>query len=381
LEDKLKYLIVSTIQPSGHCTEFLIKNLQNNKNFELFLICEIGDYKLSYIKKYFKVFRKDIFSYYHILKKIIEISPDIINVQHEMNMYGNKITSIFFPIFLFLLKIFRFKIITTVHSVVDVKEIDENFLSLFNVNKFIPVFIIKLLFQYIYKSIIIFSDKIIVHTNLSKRIYLKNYTKNNLKISKISFPTLFLKPNLKIDNNLFVYFGYFVRRKNLKPLINDFIKFSKLFKKKPKLILMGGIIQGQENAYTEIKLFIESLNANDILNVKLNVSKETADYFLKKASCVLIPANLSMGSSGPLLHYYNNSKFVLASSIGHLKEDIINKKTGILVNKDNWLSAFIEFNKNKKKYLKNTRKYSQLLSFRTLSYNLNSHLKVIKSIK
>ena len=102
---------------------------------------------------------------------------------------------------------------------------------------------------------------------------------------------------------------------------------------------------------------------------------------IKKCACVLIPAKLSMGSSGPLLHYYNNSKFIIASNVGHLKEDVKNKKTGLLVKNENWLKAFLDFHHNKMEYLNKTNLFEKFLNFRTFSYTLNLHNKLIQLIK
>ena len=46
-----------------------------------------------------------------------------------------------------------------------------------------------------------------------------------------------------------------------------------------------------------------------------------------------------MGSSGPLFHSVSYGQAVICSNVGHLKEDIDNQVTGILVENNNWGQA------------------------------------------
>jgi hypothetical protein len=374
---KIKYLIVSSILPRGHCSEYLVKNLKKSKYFKIYLICEMGNYKLNYIKNYYKVFNKNFFSYFFIFLKIIKINPDIVNVQHEINMYGNKTTSIFFPLLLILLKLLRFKVITTVHGIIDTRHVDKKFLYYFNVSNFIPIFIIKFFFHFIFRSIILFSDLVIVHTNLSKMLYEKIYAGKPSKILKISLPINPKKSEFNtIDKNLFTYYGYFVRRKNLPNLILEFTKFSKFFKFKPTLYLIGTSIKGQEESLSEIVSYVRTLNKQNI-KIVLNRSFKYADKIIKKSAVVLIPADISIGSSGPLMHYYNNSKFVIANKVGHLEEDIVNNVTGLHVSRS-WSFSLKKFYKNRYKYIKLGNELSKSLSFRTYSYTRRLHEQAAK---
>ena len=55
---------------------------------------------------------------------------------------------------------------------------------------------------------------------------------------------------------------------------------------------------------------------------------------------MIIPAKISMGSSGPLFHAVSYGKCVIASKVGHFLEDIDHMNNGILTENHEWDKAF-----------------------------------------
>jgi len=85
---------------------------------------------------------------------------------------------------------------------------------------------------------------------------------------------------------------------------------------------------------------ISSSGLQDKIVYKGFIEESEQDSLYEKAYCVIIPAVLSMGSSGPLYHANSYGKCIIATKIGHYLEDIDDGKTGILTDNSRWDEAF-----------------------------------------
>ncbi len=130
-----------------------------------------------------------------------------------------------------------------------------------------------------------------------------------------------------------------VRRKGLEYVIDGFTKFVK-HHSQFSLILAGGTIKGQEQSFKEIKTYIKRKKMDRYIKIKGFLDENKQDELYQKAYAVVIPAKVSMGSSGPLYHAQSYGKCILTSNIGHFKEDIVQMKDGILVDNDQWSEIF-----------------------------------------
>jgi len=242
-----------------------------------------------------------------------------------------------------LIKLKKIKRIVTIHCVVPRSMVDRKFGAYFYKDSWAtrPA-VAKMFFSFLYGWICRFSDGVIVHTQLTKVCLTRDYGVPDEKVSVIptAIPDRGSVSCEKKDN--FLYFGYIVRRKGLPYVLRGFSEF---LKKNPacpfKLILAGGVIKGQEGARQEIVDFISAdkrLNGRVIM--KGFVKEEELDALYGRAVAVVIPAEISMGSSGPLYHALSYRKCALASKVGHLLEEIEHLKTGYLVDNDLWQEAF-----------------------------------------
>ena len=118
-----------------------------------------------------------------------------------------------------------------------------------------------------------------------------------------------------------------VRRKGLGYALEGFRKF---IEENPEseyqLVLAGGIIKGQEEAFEEIKDIIKENKLEEKVIIKGFIEENVQDDLYRKAYAVIIPAEVSMGSSGPLFHSVSYGKCVICSKIGHFLEDVDNRK-------------------------------------------------------
>jgi len=348
----MKIVFVSGMLPSGHYSQYITNGLSKQKDVDLIVYTDKDPKNLT-IKNCGStklVWSKSPKYILEIIKEIIKDQPDIIHLQQELNMYGGIFTATLFPLLVLILRLMRFTVVTTIHASVFKNQIDDKFVEMFHKNsKVMKPEILRWYFHFVFKSISVFSNKILVHTNLAKKILTEDYGLSDKKIVvvPIAIPQKFVYQVEK--ENYFFYFGYMVRRKGLGFALEGFRKYIENNPKSDfKFILAGGKIPGQEKAYDEIINIIKDNKLEDKVIVKGFIEEKEQDSLYQKAYAVVIPAILSMGSSGPFFHANSYGKCTIASNIGHFKEDIDNNKTGVLTENDMWDKAFELIAKDKK---------------------------------
>jgi glycosyltransferase involved in cell wall biosynthesis len=340
----MKVVFISGMLPSGHYSQYVTAGLVQHLGVDLIVYTDQNPQNLEIqgCGKIKLVWSKSLRYISEILHELRKDRPDVVHLQHEMNMYGGIVTASVFPLLGFLLKCSGYRVVTTVHASVFRRQINVAFMRLFHQDSlFLRPWMLIVFFCYLYKTISWFSDKIIVHTNLSKKILVEDYGVSADKIQVIPIPI----PQRSIDNSrkekYFFYFGYMVRRKGLGLALDGFRRY---IEEHPEseytLVLAGGVIKGQEKAYNEILDLIKESHLEDKVFVKGFIEQEEQDRLYSHAYAVVIPAIISMGSSGPLFHSVSYGKAALCSKLGHFLEDIEDGKTGILVENHNWHEAF-----------------------------------------
>lgn len=378
----MKVVFISSLLPSGHFSQILTSALSKQKNLKLTVYTDENQLNLL-IKNCGKI--KTVWSrtgkfIFQIFSQVKKDKPDIIHIQQEFNMYGSYKSVFLFPYLPLLLRIFGYKVIITIHAAVYKNQVNREFISLFTTKKslFITPFTLKIFFYYIFKLTSLFSHALICHTHLLKDILTSDWGINPDKIFVIPTGIPSKKIILAKKEKYFFYFGYLVRRKGLDYVFTGFSQFVKK-NEDYKLILAGGIIQGQEEAFSEIKEMIHTyrLEKNIIIRGFINDETELGELYAK-ATAVVIPAKISMGSSGPLYHAQSFGKCIIASNVGHFKEDINHLYDGILVDNDQWKNIF-EFVVNHPEIVeeieRNVRKKTKIKSADAIA---KKHIKVYR---
>lgn len=379
----MKVVFISSMLPSGHYSQYLTSGLTSISGIELIVYSDMNPANLTIhgCGRIKNVWLRSPLYILQIARELRRDRPDVVHVQHELNMYGGVVTAAFFPVLLFVLRALGYKLVTTIHAAVYKRQIDAEFMSLFHRNSalFRPA-TLKAFFHYIFKSVSMFSERVIVHTHLTKDILVADYGMNAdlFSVIPISIPVRIIRNTNK--KKYFLYFGYMVRRKGLGFALEGFKKF---LEKNPEssyqFILAGGVIPGQEEAFEEIKSMINDSNLQDNIMLKGFVEEHELDQLYWDAAAVVIPAKVSMGSSGPLFHAVSYGKCVIASKMGHFIEDIEHLKTGILVDNDKWQEAFQFIADNPEKISTIEHNVAQKASTRTPSDIAESHVTIYKS--
>lgn len=340
----MKVVFITGILPSGHYSQYITSGLIKTKKVNLLVYTDKNkkNLKVKNCGKIIPVWSKSPMFFIEILNRLKLDKPDIVHFQHEINMYGGIFTAAMFPLLIVACRLMSFKVVTTVHAAVYKSQVNSEFVVTFNQNpKFVKPSFLILFFNYVYKTISQFSNQIIVHTNLTKKILVEDYgvSPSKTKVIPAAIPSKKIFKGHK--DPYFFYFGYMARRKGLGYALDGFKKFLKKFPNSPyKFVLAGGVIKGQESSLTEIMEMIKKSNLQKKVIYKGFLEEKEQDDLYNKAKAVVIPAILSMGSSGPLYHANSYGKCVLASKIGHYLEDIEDGKTGILVNNNAWAQAY-----------------------------------------
>ncbi|OGC45108.1 hypothetical protein A2V49_02280 [candidate division WWE3 bacterium RBG_19FT_COMBO_34_6] len=352
---KIKIVMITSLQPYSNYSRFLCQNIDKNK-VDLIVYSENNkkNLKIENCGNIKLLLDRSIFIYFRIIKELLNDKPDIVHLQYELNMYGGIFVNLIFPFFLIILKILRFKVLVTMHSVVDGKIINKDFVKLFRGdNSKIPASLLKIYFYYSHFFIAKISNLVIVHTNILKNILSNEYSISKKKIFVIHMGVPIMFDKYKNNNkNYFFYFGYIVRRKGLENMILGFKKFLDKSKnnKRFKLLLSGGVIKGQEFAKTEFQNLIKKINVKN--NVKLLgfLDKDEIHEYCRNAYSCVMPAVITISASGPLSMVFGHGKLCIASKVGNFKEEIIHMHDGYLIANNKWDKAF-EYVANNKKFV------------------------------
>ncbi|MDO9464792.1 MAG: glycosyltransferase family 4 protein [bacterium] len=343
-----KVAIVSTIQPETHYTRYLYKELKNiNENIYLLIddIPENDEFvEGQKDKNIIKLWKANLSLPFAINRFVKLNNISIVHLQHEFNMYGG-IKGI--PIFLFtmiFLKIVRKNIVVTTHAVVDYRTIDNDFLETFVLDKFKRIKdIAKIAFYLFYKVVGLIADKVIVHSNFTKQIYIDSYKIKESKCFVIPIGVNNLSSVIANDKgldsktewseeikgkNIILYFGYILKRKGLELLIQA---ISSLKNDIPDnvVVLAGGMLENQKGYVDYLKKMITEKGLTKEIIFTGFLSKKEIDFLYNKCDFVVLPYTYSISSSLPLSLAFEAGKPVIASDIGTLRDEIIDNVNGL----------------------------------------------------
>ena len=337
----LEIAFVTTLQPETHYSRYLLNELVKvNPNLEIWADRDKKNKNLPY--KYLNLcWSKGPFYPFQLFWQALKSSAKIIHVQHEINMFGGKLSALIFPLLLFVLKVLGKKIVITVHAVVPQEEINQDFLAAFKFPRgYIFCLSVKFFFFFLFKSILFFADRIIVHSNYLKDVLVKDYSGQKSKINVIPIGVPAPKSNKytlnapwakKLKNKkIILYFGYLLRRKGLEYLLEAFERFSRKHKTY-SLVLAGGELDYQKDYARELENKVRRKKLDKKIIFTGFISQEEILALYDKAQFLTLPYTYSISSSLPLSFAMQYQKPVIATNIGSLKEEVVDKKDGILV--------------------------------------------------
>ena len=379
-----KIVIVSSVLPDTNYSAYLIdalqKKMSDGMDVTVYTSREKANLEVS-LRNIKLVWNKNILYPFQILKQALKDRPDIIHIQHEINMFGGTATAIVFPILPVLLKLFRVKVVVTIHAVVARKDVSKEFLeTFFKSRREFLVFFIRVFFSILYNVVGFFSDKVFVHADVLKSILTCDYRVNGDKVivirhgvpEKTDFDKDF-NPDCSwaelIYNKPFIlYYGYFHKRKGIEIIIQSFKKVLKDFPEL-RLVMAGGTLQ--EDYRHQLEMLVRKLNMENNVVFTGFIEEVYLSWLMGRCKFILLPAQYSISASGPLAQAIAYHKPFIVSNIGVFKEEITDYIDGLVADNyiEDWTRKMELLIRDKKIYKKisfnleekhNRRKWSRI---------------------
>jgi len=274
-------------------------------------------------KKNIKVIRcwdSNVLFLISILKSVLKYKPDVIHIQQEVFLYGGILNAMLFPYLVMLLRLFGFTVIITLHGVIPLSDLNKEFLKENSIEG--NRFILKVGLLLIFKQIVFFSSRILVHEEKFRNVLVEDYKCSQRKIKVIPHG---VKNGQKIKNakdilglknkKVILYFGYISGYKGIDLLINAF----KLIKDKHKnwiLLFVGGVHPRLKNDEEYLKYYNDiknSLKTHKQIYFNGYVPEDKVPLYFSAADLVVFPHTIVMSSSGPMALAISYSKPIIAS--------------------------------------------------------------------
>ncbi len=336
----MKIAFVSTLQPDTNYFRYLALALQDlGLDVRVYGDRNPQNLEVGLKRVYLLWSPGDRFYPLHILRQAFRDRPDLIHLHHEVGMFGGPINASLFPLVPILLKLFGFRIVTTIHAVVKPAEIDRRFLETFAwPRKWWLVFPVRVYFFLLNWVISLFSDRVIVHAQILKKTLIESYHCPERKIAVVahgvpevvSYQLSAISDQLLRslgDSKFLLYFGYLHRRKGLEGLIMAFSETPGVKEGQVKLVLAGGALQKDYEQRLR-KLVIDAGLTSKVIITGF-ISQTELGYLLDRCLFVVLPATYSIAASGPLAQAIAHEKPVIVSQIGVYGEEIIDGVNGL----------------------------------------------------
>lgn len=276
----------------------------------------------------------------HILRQAWRDRPEVVHLHHEVGLFGGPINASIFPFVPFLLWLFGFKVVTTVHAVIKPALIDLRFLETFAwPPRKMLVGPVKVYFFLLNWAIVLFSRRVIVHAKLLKEQLVNDYRCPAGKIVVVphGVPETVEHPlslpertewGRKLNGRPFIlYFGYLHRRKGLETLLKSLVEIAKAHAE-IKLVLAGGTLQPDYGEFLAERVEERGLGGRVVLTGF--VTQTQLRYLLDRCLFVVLPATYSIAASGPLAQVIAHEKPVIVTKVGVFGEEIREGESGLL---------------------------------------------------
>lgn len=350
---RLKIGLVSSFPPAkcgvANYSAKLVEALNNFVDLRnVFVFAEITDYQLEIGSpaNIVRVWRRNssrcfLSIFGHAMSKRV----DIVHIQHEYLLYGGPYHSGFFPMLPLLLRLFGKKVVITMHSVVPRFFLKRSFFEKYGAGQ--KLFALKRLFAIAMTRLsVIFSSRVIVHTEVAKNTLTKDYGATAEKIQVIPlgidlhsfrYTRKDAKRRLGLDGvDVLLFFGFIHPGKGVE---NAFRALPKILKKYPntKLIVAGTCHRNLNSKGRAYINYLERLSESLQLKHSVQFTNEFVPdndvplYFAAADICILPYTEQGIvGASAVLSMAASYGKPVVASKIYRFS-DVVDGENGLLV--------------------------------------------------
>jgi len=290
------------------------------------------------------VWKKGAFFFIPIFMYILKRRPNLIHFQHEFIMYGGVLSGFIFPWLILFLRIIKFKIVITLHVIISTKQLNKDFFESFGLKyNFLSRISAKLFLAYSYKLLVIFSNIVIVHTPLMRRVLIEQYKCNPDKIKVIELGNRMLSkhpipirnpyivkkfPMLK-NKDIILVFGRLSPRKGLEFLIHSFREMVAENKKKNWILVFAGEVSNDYLGYKQkIENLIEKLKISRFIVITGFVNEKEVEELHRMAKVSVIPALFSVSVSGAISTALAYKIPLLVANVSPIAEEVKGNNIG-----------------------------------------------------
>jgi len=347
----MKIVFVAVFVPDTNYTRDLSVYFQKilKRNDTLYLCGRKGDKVLdNKLPKVNEIWRPGWKCFFDVIDYIDKVKPDVIHLQHEFKTYGGLLTALQFPFLLLLLRFKKYPVVVTMHGIVSPKQVDNEFLDNFNVKpNVISKYMVIGFFHYVYKLILLFSNRVTVHAPMLKEILSSYLPIANNKIVVIDHGIREIK-NLNIKNrdkiikqfpvvkgkDIILVFGHFSPRKGYEYLLETYKHVIEKKHLNNWLLALVGDVQPEFAYYwNKITQLIHEYKLDDKVLMTGFVKDAEIDEFYRNAAIVLIPAIVSFNTSGSLSLALAYQKPLLVADVKPLGQEVAENNFGLLYEK------------------------------------------------
>lgn len=200
---------------------------------------EVGKRFDTYITKGWAIGSR--FFPFRIFAEVVAEKPNLVHIQWEYMMFGPAQVSFFFPFLLLFLKFYRKPIVLTMHSVIPTQTLDAAFFESYGAGRRFS-YMKKLMVLLFTKVVERFSDVIIVHSEISRHVLLRQYRFPSYKVLVIPHPIIGENPRPKKESDYFIimHFGFVKNSKGIHHVLNVLPKVVERFPN-VRFIVVGAV--------------------------------------------------------------------------------------------------------------------------------------------
>jgi len=248
-------------------------------------------------------------------------SPDVIHVRYFYTLFK-------IPLFLFLIKLLRKKMIVELPDVSSLATIDKEYGELF----FLPVknpLILKLVLLALNKAICMLADKIVVHTKIQRRVLEMEYRVPPKKV--IVIPIAYkvrplrkdeARAKLGIDQHskVVLFFGYLAPYKGIDYLLRAFAHLTRLLPNAMLIVAGGNHPRLRDDYRSRLVKLADQLGVRDKVVFTGFVPDDCVPLYFSAADVIVLPYIYTSGASGPLALALQYSRPIIATDLPLFKE-------------------------------------------------------------
>lgn len=313
-------------------TNNLVNSISKNECEITVFANKLQDVESNYIENGVTIKRcwdRGILYPFTIFYNILWSNVDVIHIQHEFFLYGSGISAAMFPILQFLLKLSNKPIIVTIHGIIPLSKLNDEFIEQNKLKG--KKIILKTELYWLTKLIVKLSNDTIVHEEKLKDILQNEYGCNPSKINIIHHGIEDRKDLIENDKakqilgyqnkKIVLFFGYLTGYKGIELLIDAF----NYIDDNTVLVIAGGEhprLKDEKDYRDYIKgLKDKAMETGKNIVFTGFVSEEKIGIYFSAADVVVCPYRVFMASSGPLSLSLSYSKpFIVSEQL----KDMIN---------------------------------------------------------